>query len=147
MPLSPQSLQAHVSGLRTELEVDVCTLYLAYPSESVLEIAATDGLSQSALGAQLRYEEGLTGKVARSEKPVAARDIQAHPEYFHIEGSDEEQYKSYLGIPLHQNGALVGVLVVQTREMKTFFARDIKALHTVGRELLEELADAFQEAS
>jgi phosphotransferase system enzyme I (PtsP) len=146
MPLSRQTLRTHVSGLRAELGVDVCTLYLAYPAERSLEIVATDGLSDGAIGARLSYDQGLTGKVARTDGPVAARDIQRHPEYFHIEGSDEEQHKSYLGIPLHHDGALLGVLVVQTREKKTFFARDIKALYSVGRKLVDELTEALQQA-
>lgn len=135
-------LSRRVDDVRSRLKVNVCTLYRAHPEDDSLEIVATSGLNQDAVGARLSCQQGLTGKVARTRKPVAARDIQNHADYFHVEGSDEERFKSYLGIPLERDGELLGVLVIQTEQTKTFFLREIKELHSAGRDVMAGLADA-----
>ncbi|HAB04188.1 MAG TPA: phosphoenolpyruvate--protein phosphotransferase, partial [Alcanivorax sp.] len=88
---------------------------------------------------QLGYAQGLTGKVARTRLPVVARVIQDHADYFHVAGSGEERFKSYLGIPLEHDGELHGVLVVQTEQTKTFFHRHIQEVHRAGRDLMASL--------
>ncbi|WP_417215567.1 hypothetical protein [Alcanivorax sp.] len=81
-----------------------------------------------------------------SRSAVAARDIQAHMDYFYVPGSDEEHFRSYLGIPLEYDGVLYGVLVVQTRVKKTFFLKDIRELHSAGRDLLDALKLSLRQA-
>lgn len=132
-------MSERVAAVRERLNVDVCSLYLALPEEQTLEIIASSGLDRGAIGARLAFSQGLTGKVARTGKPVVARDIQAHADYFHVAGSGEERFKSYLGIPLERNGTLHGVLVIQTEHTKTFFHRDIKELHGAGRDVMSAL--------
>ena len=102
-------------------------------------LLCTSGLHQSVIGKQLSYDQGLTGKVARTRLPVVARVIQDHADYFHVAGSGEERFKSYLGIPLEHDGELHGVLVVQTEQTKTFFHRHIQEVHRAGRDLMASL--------
>lgn len=132
-------LYQRVDAVRSTLDVNVCTLYRAHPEDDALEIVATSGLNQNAVGARLSWHQGLTGKVARTGKPLAARDIQSHEDYFHVAGSGEERFKSYLGIPLMAGTELLGVLVVQTEAMKTFFLKDIRELHSAGRDVMDNL--------
>lgn len=141
MQKSPTSMQQRVDQLKQALGVQVCSLYCAFPDEQQLEIIATSGLNQRAVGTRLTFQQGLTGRVARSGNPVAARDIQTHADYFHIAGSDEENFKSYLGIPLKHNGCLYGVLVIQTVEKRTFFQKDIHELYCAGQDLLVQLTE------
>jgi len=147
VPLPPNFMHARVDAVRNKLNVQVCSLYQADGQHQSLEIVATSGLNQRVLGATLTYSQGLTGKVARSRSTVAARDIQAHMDYFYVPGSDEEHFRSYLGIPLEYDGVLYGVLVVQTRVKKTFFLKDIRELHSAGRDLLDALLLARRLAS
>lgn len=139
MPLPPDFMQARVDAVKNRLDVQVCSLYQADEIHESLEIVATSGLNRNALGATLSFQQGLTGKVARSRSPVVARDIKAHAEYHYVPGSDEERFQSYLGIPLEQAGRLYGVLVVQTEAKKTFFLKDIRELHSAGKDLLDAL--------
>ena len=69
-------MNERVDDVRRKLDVDVCSLYLAHPDRQTLEIVATSGLHRSAIGKQLSYAQGLTGKVARTRLPVVARVIQ-----------------------------------------------------------------------
>ncbi|MFP1680608.1 GAF domain-containing protein [Alloalcanivorax sp. C16-2] len=135
------TMNDRVDAVRRKLDVDVCSLYLARPDQQTLEIVATSGLNQSVIGKQLGYAQGLTGKVARTRQPVVARVIQDHADYFHVEGSGEERFKSYLGIPLEHGDQLRGVLVVQTECTKTFFRRDIQEVHSAGRDVLDGLTE------
>ena len=131
MTESEHLIQQRVALVKTVLGVDVCSIYLADPQQQCVKMLASCGL-EKAVGTQLSYHQGLTGKVARTAKPVAARDIQTHAEYFHIDGSGEERYTSYLGIPLERHGELLGVLVIQTVDSRTFFHRDIRELPHCG---------------
>ena len=62
--LSPDFMQVRVEAVKTRLNVQVCSLYRAVPFQETLEIVATSGLNQRALGATLSFDQGLTGKVA-----------------------------------------------------------------------------------
>nr|WP_281502294.1 GAF domain-containing protein [Alcanivorax sp. S6407] len=139
-------MHARVDSVRNRLNVQVCSLYQADVVSQTLEMVATSGLNQDVLGVTLCYSQGLTGKVARSRSPVVARDIQSHDDYFHIEGSDEERFQSYLGIPLEFDSVLYGVLVVQTEARKTFFLKDIRELHSAGKDLLDALKLSMRQA-
>ncbi|WP_288368253.1 GAF domain-containing protein [uncultured Alcanivorax sp.] len=139
MSLPPDFMHARVDAVRKKLNVQVCSLYQADSRRKSLEIVATSGLNQRVLGTTLTYSQGLTGKVARTRSTVVARDVQAHMDYFYVPGSDEEHFRSYLGIPLECDSVLYGVLVVQTRVKKTFFLKDIRELHNGGRDLLDAL--------
>lgn len=135
------SLFQRVDKVRSRLDVDVCSFYIANRRNKLVSIAATSGLNQSAVGAALSWHQGLTGRVARTGKPVTARDIRAHEDYCHIPGSDEEHFKSYLGVPLMRRGRVLGVLVIQTREEHRFVYRDIKELYAAAVDLMDSLQE------
>jgi L-methionine (R)-S-oxide reductase len=140
MTESRHPMLQRVRQVGAHLGVDVCSFYLADPARQEITLVASCGL-EKAIGTCLTYQQGLTGKVARTRTPVAARDIQTHAEYFHIDGSDEERFTSYLGIPLERRGELLGVLVVQTIDSKTFFHKDIKELYSAGQDLMNSLEE------
>jgi len=62
-----------------------------------------------------------------------------HPDYFHLKGSDEEEYASYLGIPLVHDDQLLGVLTVQTVESKLFLLPDIQRMYSSRRSVIDLL--------
>jgi L-methionine (R)-S-oxide reductase len=91
------------------------------------------------LGSTLLFNQGLTGRVARTKKPLPVVNPSEHPDYFHIKGSDEERYASYLGIPLVHDGRLLGVLTLQTVRSKLFLLSDIRQAYISGRCVIEKL--------
>ncbi len=139
MSVDPDPAYLRVDAVRSTLHVDVCTLYLARAREQELELHVTSGLNQKVVGSRIPFDQGLTGKVASRQSPVAARDIQSHRDHYHVEGSGEERFQSYLGIPLLQRDTLLGVLVIQTEQTKTFFQRDIRELYDAARDLIDHL--------
>lgn len=135
---SDQSLDATIVELRQQLAVDVCSLYLTEREDSLV-LAASSGLNNQAVGTKLHYTQGLTGKVASSRKSLSVKNPHTHPDYFHVSGSGEDQYKSYLGIPLVRRQMVYGVLVVQTIKPKLFMMSEIQTLFAAGRTLMEQL--------
>jgi len=53
--------------------------------------------------------------VAEQLLPVAVADARNHPRFKYFEESGEENYHSFLGLPLFDRGVLQGLLVVQTK--------------------------------
>ncbi len=141
MKYSPKKAQAIISQVADELDVDVCSLYIFDEFMQSLSLLATKGLDDSALGSVIKINQGLTGKVARENKPVAVKQPHKHPEFFHVKGSGEEQFESFLGIPLLVQSELLGVLVVQTTKSKMFFHSEIKSLYDAGRRVIAELLE------
>jgi L-methionine (R)-S-oxide reductase len=135
-----------VKTLGDELNVDVCSLYTLNPAGDQLILVATRGLSQSAVGARMSINQGLTGMVARTRRYLSVKNPDTHPDYFHIKGSNEERYQSYLGIPLIKNRILFGVLVVQTVRAKMFFMNEIEMLNAAGSRVIDVIAETAQAA-
>jgi L-methionine (R)-S-oxide reductase len=135
-----------VKTLGDELNVDVCSLYTLNPAGNQLKLVATRGLSQSAVGARMSINQGLTGVVARTRRCLSVKNPDTHPDYFHIKGSNEERYQSYLGIPLIKDRILFGVLVVQTVRAKMFFMNEIEMLTAAGSRVIDVIAETAQAA-
>lgn len=141
--MSPESfyLNSIVKNLGEELNVDVCSLYTFKIDTNQLKLTATYGLSQTVIGATMSIKQGLTGVVARTRRSLSVKNPDTHPDYFHIQGSGEEKYQSYLGIPLIKNEILFGVLVVQTVRPKLFFMSEIQSIYVAGNRVIDIIAD------
>ncbi len=139
MQLNRSALLVTLAQLKHELNVDVCSLYLINSEKTQLLLAATDGLNQNVIGSRLSINQGLTGVVARTLKPLPVNKPYLHPDYFHVQGSNEEQFETYLGIPLVHERLLFGVLVVQTRRTKLFFLSDIQRTYAAAQQVMDNI--------
>jgi signal transduction protein with GAF and PtsI domain len=110
-----------VALIATRFRTDVCSAYLLEPDRSNLVLAATLGLHPRCIGTlRMPINEGLAGLVAEQVKPVAVEDAKKHPRFKYFSESGEEDYRSFLGVPLIDRGILQGVLIVQTKEPRVF---------------------------
>lgn len=106
-----------------EMSVDVASLYIAAGHELVLQ--ATFGLQASSVGkVRMSLYEGLTGLVYTGGKVLPISEPAQHPRYRHFPESGEDEFHSYLGVPL-PNG--LGVLVFQTRARHFYSQSEIRA--------------------
>lgn len=118
-----------VALIATRFKTDVCSAYLLEPDRSNLVLAATVGLHPRCIGTlRMPLNEGLTGLVAEQVMPVAVDDVKTHSRYKYFKESGEEEYHSFLGVPLIDRGILQGVLVVQTKEPRIFQDDEIRML-------------------
>ena len=118
-----------VALIATRFRTDVCSAYLLEPDRSNLVLAATLGLHPRCIGTlRMPLNEGLAGLVAEQVLPVAVDDVSNHPRFKYFKESGEEEYHSFLGVPLIDRGVLQGVLVVQTKEPRIFREDEIRML-------------------
>ncbi|MGP8251535.1 MAG: alpha-glucan family phosphorylase [Terracidiphilus sp.] len=124
-----------VALIAARFHTDVCSAYLLEPDRSNLVLAATVGLQPQCIGTlRMPINEGLSGLVAEQLLPVSVADAPSHPRYKYFEKSGEEEYHSFLGVPLIDRGVLQGVLVVQTKDKRDFREEEIRMLvETAGQ--------------
>ena len=124
-----------VALIASRFNTDVCSAYLLEPDRSNLVLAATVGLQPKSIGTlRMPINEGLTGLVAEQLLPVWVADARNHPRYKYFQKSGEEEYRSFLGVPLIDRGVLQGVLVVQTKDKREFRENEIRMLvETAGQ--------------
>jgi len=124
-----------VDSIQREMNVDVCSLYLAGDNNDMV-LVASHGLGDQAIGrTRLRASEGLIGLVARSRHPVNLVDPAQHPEFRFFEGIGEEDFRSFSAAPLVRGGDIVGVLAVQCREPRPLSSEEEAFLVTLAAQL------------
>ena len=125
------------------MHAEVCSIYLYNPSDRELTMTATHGLNRALLGAvRLKLGEGLTGTALKElrhiEEPVASES----PYYRHIPHLKEEEFESFLAVPLTRGITRIGVLVVQRRKNHRFTRMDVQGLRAVGAQLTSTIENA-----
>ena len=132
-----------VALIAARFKTDVCSAYLLEPDRSNLVLAATLGLHRSSIGTlRMPLHEGLTGLVAERVVPVAVDDVRNHPRFKYFKESGEEEYHSFLGVPLVDRGILQGVLVVQTKDPRAYRENEIRMLTEAAAQVAPVVSEA-----
>ncbi|MEO6207740.1 MAG: ATP-binding protein [Candidatus Limnocylindrales bacterium] len=115
------------------MDVEVCSFYLAERERPRLTLAATNGLDRSQVGkVSLDWGDGITGRVAASRQPIAVDDVTKDDRFSWVRGFDIEALAGMLSVPLVWHDQVVGVLNVQTRDVRHFGPDDIDFLTTIA---------------
>jgi len=132
-----------VALIAARFRTDVCSAYLLEPDRSNLVLAATLGLHPQCIGRlRMPLNEGLTGLVAERVLPVAVDDVRNHPRFKYFKESGEEEYRSFLGVPLIDHGILQGVLIVQTKAARVFQEHEIRMLVEAANQVAPVVSEA-----
>jgi len=128
-----RSTLSQIVGLVADrLDMEVCSVYGFAPATNRLTLLATKGLDPDSVGVvSMGVDEGLTGLVIEKREPVMAIDALAHPRYKYFPETGEERYHSFLGVPILDKGAPLGVLIVQTSRRRRFARDEVRLLRTV----------------
>jgi phosphotransferase system, enzyme I, PtsP len=111
---------------------DVCSIYLLENDGETLTLKATKGLSKASVNrVAMKVHEGLTGLAVETRSMVMTDNAPSHPRYKYFKEAKEERFLSFLGLPLFEHKAPIGVIVVQTRETRTFSDDEISILRTI----------------
>jgi phosphotransferase system, enzyme I, PtsP len=123
-----------------ELVAEVCSAY-GLRSGEILELRATHGLNQSAVGrTRLRVGEGIVGLVAATGQVLNLADAQNHPAFVYRPETGEEPYNSMLAVPVRRAGRTLGVLTVQNRSTRRYTEDEVEVLETVAMLLTDSLS-------
>src|SRR5215510_7978171 len=124
-------------------QTDVCSAYLLEPDRATLVLAATLGLRPQCIGTlRMALHEGLAGLVAEEVRPVAVPQVRIHPRFKYFREAGEDDYQSFLGVPLVDGAVLQGVLVVQTREARMFRDGEIALLVQAAAQVAPFVSEA-----
>jgi phosphotransferase system enzyme I (PtsP) len=142
-PSLSQILDATVEIVARDMGTDVCSIYLLDPADHRLRLAATKGLHREALGkVTLALGEGITGIVVAEMRSIAVEDASSHPGYRYFPETGEEQFQSYLGVPMAIRNRPVGAIVIQTRDRRKFNQDEIETLNTIAAQLVGVVENA-----
>ena len=136
-----ETLDRVVDVIAQRMRTEVCSLYLL--DEDQLTLSATTGLDRDAIGeVQMTTEEGLTGLVIKSMDAVVVEDAPVHPRFKFFPELGEERYHSFLGVPVLEHDAPLGVLVVQTLRRRSFTDDEMSLLRTIAHQIASVLVQA-----
>jgi signal transduction histidine kinase len=122
-----------VDGTTVAMGVEVCSFYLPDRERIRLTLAATNGLDRAQVGrVSLAFGQGITGRVAATRQPIAVRDVTVDDRFAWVRGFDVEALAGFLSVPLIWHDAVVGVLNVQTRDVRDFRPDEIAFLQTIA---------------
>lgn len=103
------------------MDTEVCSIYLADNDRRCYYLMATRGLKKPrGRTIALAFDEGVVGLVGRLAEPINLADAQSHPSFKYIPQVKEDRFRSFLGVPIIHRRQLLGVLVVQQRELRQF---------------------------
>ena len=107
------ALDIIVTRVRSALNTQVCSVYLLDKDINSHVLMASQGLKAEAVGrVSLQTDEGLVGLVAKYAEPINLSDASKHPSYFYLQDTGEEEFNSFLGVPIIHHRAVLGVLEV-----------------------------------
>src|SRR4030095_650203 len=138
-----ETLMNVVALIASRFQTDVCSAYLLEPDRATLVLAATLGLRPQCIGTlRMTINEGLAGLVAEEVRPVAVEQVRRHPRFKYFREAGEDDYQSFLGVPLIDRGVLQGVLVVQTRDARAYRDDEIRLLMQAAAQVAPVVSEA-----
>jgi phosphotransferase system enzyme I (PtsP) len=138
-----QALEVIVTRVKKAMDVDVCSVYMVDREHRQHVLMASDGLNAKAVGmVRMKDNVGLISVVGEREEPVNLADAPGHPRYLYFPESGEEQFHSFLGVPIIHHRHLQGVLVVQRHAKKKFSEDSVTFLVTIAAQLAGAIAHA-----
>ena len=138
-----ETLMNVVDLIAKRFKTEVCSVYLLEPDRANLVLAASVGLRPQCIGTlRMGIHEGLAGLVAEQVRPVAEEHANKHPRFKYFSEAGEDNYQSFLGVPLIDRGVLQGVLVVQTIAPRVFLESEVLMLAQAAAQVAPAVSEA-----
>ena len=132
-----------VRRIQRSMATQVCSVYLFDPSDQRYVLMASEGLHKEAVGSvRLSASEGLVGTVVERAEPINLENAADHPAFKYVESTGEERFSSFLGVPIIHHRDVLGVLVVQQKDIRRFDESEEAFLVTLSAQLAGAIAHA-----
>jgi len=137
------ALDIIVENLIDALNIDICSIFInLHDDKENLLLMANRGLQADIVNKiKLQVGEGLVGMVAEKSEPIRLEDALSHKHFVHFEGSGEENFPVFMGVPIISQRKILGVLVVQ-RATQAFDNDDEAFLTTLATQLANAITHA-----
>ncbi|MCK5654983.1 MAG: GAF and ANTAR domain-containing protein [Candidatus Aureabacteria bacterium] len=114
---------------------NICTLMLIDERKKELTIRATQSVSDEYnKKPPIKIGEGISGKVAKENKPISVKDVGLEKEYKYHDMAKNEGLKSLLCVPLTVKGKVIGVINCYTPVPHEFSYGEINILKTIAHQ-------------
>ncbi len=141
-------LKRVVNKIANSLHFDVVSVYVWDEENNHLYLRSTKGLSVNPLKdpITLKPNEGLTGLVYETSRALIVMPASEHPRYKYFPEISEEEYESYIGVPIILQNRCIGVLVGQTKEKRIINPAEEMLFEIIASRLagLLEVADRLE---
>jgi len=115
------------------MDSKICSLMLIDEKSSKLLLKATQSMSELYnQKPDLKIGQGIAGKVASQNKPIAVFDLSEEPEYLSKDIAAKIGLHSLLAVPLAVKGKVIGVLNNYTSQPHRFTKYEIDIMTTVA---------------
>ncbi|MBV1908248.1 MAG: phosphoenolpyruvate--protein phosphotransferase [Kangiellaceae bacterium] len=116
-----QALNIIVENVCFELDVEVCSIYLADYDLKQFTLMATQGLNPKYIGQlKIEFNNGLVGLVGQREEPIHLHSANSHPAFHYVADILEDKLSAYLGVPIIHQRKVLGVLSIQQEDARQF---------------------------
>lgn len=137
-----EALGIIVQEVRSAMQTDVCSCFLFDETKKRFHLSATEGLNPESVGFEMDQGQGLVGLVGEREEPLNLEDASTHPNFYYVPATGEEKYHAFLGVPIVHARKMLGVLVVQQKEIRRFDEGEEAFLVTMSAQLAGLVAHA-----
>lgn len=114
---------------------NICSLMLVDEKTKELTIRATQSMSEEYnKKPSLKVGEGISGRVAKENKPIAVKNVMNEKEYKHKDIAKHEGLSSLLCVPLAVKGKVIGVINCYTSKPHDFTETEIEILTSIANQ-------------
>ncbi|MDD5246860.1 MAG: GAF and ANTAR domain-containing protein [Candidatus Omnitrophica bacterium] len=114
---------------------NICSLMLIDEKSGELMVRATQSISEEYnKKPPLKIGEGIAGRVAKENKPIAVKDVVKEKEYKHKDIAKKEGLASLLCVPMSVKGKVIGVINCYTPKAHAFSDEEIEVLTTIANQ-------------
>jgi len=114
---------------------NICSLMLIDEKNNELVIRATQSMSEEYnKKPPLKVGEGIAGKVAKENKPLAVKDVTKEKEYKYKNIAEKEGLRSLLCVPLTVKGKVIGVINCYTSTPHDFTETETEVLTSIANQ-------------
>lgn len=137
------ALNIIVDNLIDALKVDICSIFINFPDQpKSLVMMANRGLNEGVVGqVKLEIGNGLVGLVAEKAELVRLENANSHKKFVFFEGTGEEAFPVFMGVPIISQRKILGVLVLQ-RAVQPFDSDDEAFMTTLATQLANAITHA-----
>jgi len=126
-------------ALRKVLELtglEAGAVYLVDDRAEELTLVAHHGLSQRVVQGvdRMKFDEGLTGRAARSEEPIVVENVSEDPRLTRMV-IKEEGFQFQASVPLKSKDRVLGVITMVSRGRRPFRPQEVTILTAIGQQI------------
>lgn len=130
------ALSTLVTRVREAISTEAASVYLIDQKHAEYVLIATDGLNKQAENCvRVPLDKGLIGMVGRREEPINIENAHQHLAFHQDALLGEDEFNSFLGVPIIQHRKLYGVLTIQRIEQRCFDDAEEAFLVTLAAQL------------